>query len=303
VDVGTYVDVARRHRRVLAWAFAVALALMLWSAFKITTSPLGLQWKLLPTYEAGTRVFVTQGGFPWGRSTLVEPDSPRDPSGAPISEFGDPSRFEYLAVLYAQLAESDLVKQSVLRDGGSQKGNLLILDGGKTVGKYTATAVTAPDGSRSLPLVQISAVATSEREAKTIASRVTNSLRNYIASSQSGAGIKGKEKVELRVVNDAVAAKRIKGRPIVLPIAIFFLTMLAALGVILFRENLRRAVPAFEADDAVGRGRMRLTPRPPDDDTEPAEAQAAVAAVPSAANRWTRRSAGSSASRRPSDST
>src|SRR3954471_1795673 len=76
----------------------------------------GISYRQQPTWQAATRLFVTQKGFPWGRSVFPATSSTSDPSAATpgsASEFADPSRFAGLAVIYAQLMNGDLIKRQM----------------------------------------------------------------------------------------------------------------------------------------------------------------------------------------------
>jgi hypothetical protein len=198
--------------------------------------------RLSETYSATAQVLVTQQGFPVGRTNLVDPNAPLDKEGNPIPSYADPSRFEYLAQVYARLAVSDVVKHRVLGRNGVDRGKILILDGGKTRGSYTAT-VDATD-TRALPFILLVSQAASGREAREIALRATAALQAYITSSQTAADIRGKDRVELQVIAAPTKAKLTSGRPLILPVAIFVLIVGAAAAVAFFRENVSRTKQA-----------------------------------------------------------
>jgi hypothetical protein len=240
MDLGVYLRVLRRHSKLMFTVLAFGLLLTIYSAFTVSVLPPGLEWKLKPTFQTTSRVLVTEAGFPLGRATLTEPNAPKDASGEPISQFGDPTRFEYLAAIYAELAGSDLIKRQVIGPKGYQRNSVLYLDGGKAVGTYTAYPISLGDGSRPLPLVEIVAQATSPQESNAIAARVLSSLKRYIANRQSNAGIRAQGGVDLEVITGASLAKQIKGRPIVLPMAVFMLSVLGAIALVFFVENFGR---------------------------------------------------------------
>lgn len=227
MDLGVYLAVLWRHRAVMAVGVLVALVVAAFATMRLSE-----------TYSATAQVLVTQQGFPVGRTNLVEPNAPRDNAGEPIPSYADPSRFEYLAQVYARLAVSDVVKQRLLGPRGVDRGKVLILDGGRTRGSYTAT-VDATD-TRALPFILIASKASSKREAMEIASRATAALRGYITSSQTAAGIQGKDRVELQVIAAPTKAKLESGRPLIIPVAIFVLIVGAAAAVAFFRENMSR---------------------------------------------------------------
>ncbi len=241
MDFRAYTTAISRHKVVVVIGFAIALLLMILSSFKVSLSPPGLELKLLPTFQSTARLLVTQPGAPDFRAGLVEPGAPVDASGDPISRFSDPSRYRYLAGVYAQLAVSDVVKKPVLGKDGYQLNDLLYLDGGTTVGKYFVNVLFDQSGSNTLPIVEITSQATSEREATVIASRVSDTMRSYVARQQKVAGIKGDSRILLEVVQTPTLAKHVKGRPVIIPLAVLLLGGILTIGSALFLENLSRA--------------------------------------------------------------
>lgn len=241
MEIGLYVAVLRRHRVALVVGLTLAILLAVLASFRISLSPLKLTFKLLPTYSTTSQILVTQAGAPTSRVTLTPSNGPRDQSGQVISPFGDPSRFEYLAQLYAQLANSYVIKERVLGPKGFQRNNLLILDGGKISGTYTATPFTTDTGT--LPLISIVSSSTSEAGSNVIAERATKALQGYLASSQVAAAVPEKNRVQLMVVTPPTLAKHVKGRPVIMPLAVFVLVMVATGLVVFFLENLKRDRP------------------------------------------------------------
>ena len=238
MDIGLYVAVLRRHRLALVIGLTLAILLAVVASFRISLSPPKLTFKLLPTYSTTSQILVTQAGAPTSRVNLTPTTGPRDQTGQVISPFGDPSRFEYLAQLYAQLANSYVIKEKVLGLHGFQRNNLLVLDGGKIAGSYTAAPFTTDTGS--LPLISIVSSSTSEVGSNEIAGRATKALQGYLASSQRAAGVPEKNRVQLMVVTPPTLAKHVKGRPVIMPLAVFVLVLVATGLVVFFLENLKR---------------------------------------------------------------
>lgn len=238
MDIGLYVAVLRRHRLALVVGLALAVLLAVVASFRISLSPPKLTFKLLPTYSTTSQILVTQAGAPTSRVNLTPATGPRDQSGQVISPFGDPSRFEYLAQLYAQLANSYVIKEKVLGRDGFQRNNLLVLDGGKVSGSYAAAPFTTDTGS--LPLISIVSSSTSEAGANEIAGRATKALQGYLATSQRAAAVPAKNRVQLMVVTPPTLAKHVKSRPVIMPLAVFVLVMVATGLVVFFLENLKR---------------------------------------------------------------
>ena len=247
MDIGLYVAVLRRHRLALVIGLAVAILLAVLASFRVSLSPPKLTLKLLPTYSTTSQILVTQAGAPTSRVTLTSANGPRDQAGQVISSFGDPSRFEYLAQLYAQLANSYVIKRKVLGKDGFQRNNLLVLDGGKIAGTYTAVPFTTDTGS--LPLISIVSSSTSEAGSNAIAERATKALQGYLESSQRAASVPEKNRVQLVVVTPPNLAKHVKGRPVIMPLAVFMLVLLATGLIVFFLENVRRDAHLAEVDE------------------------------------------------------
>src|ERR687895_17826 len=105
MDLRLHMDVLRRWRAVLAAGAVLAVVLGVLVTFKV--SPSGLEWRSQATYESTSRTFVTQAGFPWGRTTLPgsDPTQPVVPdSDGPRRSFAPPARFTELATIYSYLA-------------------------------------------------------------------------------------------------------------------------------------------------------------------------------------------------------
>ena len=255
MDTGVYFAALRRHSRIVIAGLALAILLAILASVRVSLSPLGVEPKLLPAYSTTSQILVTQSGAPASRVTLTPTDGPRDQAGQIISSFGDPTRFEYLARLYAELANSAVVRRQVLGKDGFQRNNLLVLDGGNVAGTYTAAAYTADQGS--LPLISISAESTTPAASNEIARRATAALQRYLAATQRNASVPAKNRVELVVVTPPTLAKQVKGRPVIMPVAVFALVLLATGFAVFFVESLKRDATVVEAvpDETDGSGR------------------------------------------------
>ncbi len=66
------------------------------------------------TSARATNLFITQGGFPWGR-TVLPVNTTNTPTGTQIlpSNFADPNRLSNLALFYSQFANSDEVQRMI----------------------------------------------------------------------------------------------------------------------------------------------------------------------------------------------
>ena len=247
MDIGLYVAVLRRHRLALLIGLAVAILLAVLASFRVSLSPPKLTLSSSRRYSTTSEILVTQAGAPTSRVTLTPADGPRDQAGQIISAFGDPARFEYLAQLYAQLANSYAIKRKVLGKNGFQQGNKLVLDGGKIAGAI-ATAFTTDQGA--LPIISIVSSSTSQAASNEIAKRATTALQAYLESTQRAASVPTKNRVVV-VVTPPNLAKHVKGRPVIMPLAVFMLVLLATGLVVFFLENVRRDASVAGVDETL----------------------------------------------------
>ena len=96
VDLNLYLRVLWRFRLIVAIGLVLAISLAFASLVKVgfAHGSLSLSYRQQPTWQSTTRLFVTQEGFPWGRSvfpttspTTVPPTGNSASSGL---EFADP---------------------------------------------------------------------------------------------------------------------------------------------------------------------------------------------------------------------
>jgi len=191
------------------------------------------------TWQSSSLLLLSQEGFPWGRSTLnqvVPLKGEGDVEYAP--RFADLVRFQELALIYASLASGDEVRNALLEEGPIE-------------GQYTAEVVQTPDGSTSLPMIQISGLAASPAAATRLANRATTVFRAYIKQYQDANAIPESERVDLPVIQKAAGATLADGRSLTRPAFIFLLTMTLVVGLAFLLDNLRprRRLPAPAADD------------------------------------------------------
>jgi hypothetical protein len=237
VNLHLYLRVLRRFWLIVAIGFVLAVALAFASLVKVsyTHGSLSYSYRQQPTWQSTTRLFVTQVGFPWGRSVL--PTSSPTPAlttgnAAPSGlEFADPTRLEGLAVLYAQLINGDPI-QSRIREIVPQHDAL------------GAEAVTDPLTNSLLPLVDVIGLAHTRADAARLSQRGADLFRSYIAGQQSSAGIPLNQRVLLQVIS--TKTKLIAGRKKTLAIVAFVAVMIATVGFAFVLENLRPRLYAFE---------------------------------------------------------
>lgn len=210
-------------------------------------------------------LFVTQKGFPWGRSVIIPPGSttapPEEGATAPAStepEFADASRFGTLAMLYATLATSDPVRQLMLADGP--------IDGEVKAAPVLATE-TLDESLRSqlrfespLPLIRISTRSDSPTAALSLARREVRAFLTYLDEQQTANDIPAQNRVEVTVLEGPQDVRVVEGRSKLYPAIVFVALALAALTIPFVLENAwprRRATesPDFVAGSGATRGR------------------------------------------------
>jgi hypothetical protein len=221
MDVLAYVGVIRRQWIVVILGIAIAQALALMAVVRVTQD--GLVYRSPPIYAARSTLFVTQEGFPWGRSGLTERKGGED-----VPRYADPGRMEYLANLYSELAMN------------SQTVQIQIARGGKLPrGAYRVAPTTMPDG-RTLPLIEVMGISKSPSQAVSFSNRVANALRRYVLLNQDANNVPEASRIQLPVITRARAAEVLQGVKLTRAILILLLGSIVTLVVAFTRDNLRR---------------------------------------------------------------
>ena len=185
MNLKLYLRIFRRFWAVVAIGFALAILLAFTAMAKVSFAHgFSVSYRQQATWQGSTRLFVTQRGFPWGRSTFpVTPATAGGTTGSPSdsgSQFADPSRLAGLAVIYVQLMNGDLIKRQ-MRPDASQ---------GAFVG---ATVVTDPSTQGPLPLLDVAGQAPTPAKAVRVSDAAATHFRSYIAAGatalQSRTGI------------------------------------------------------------------------------------------------------------------
>jgi hypothetical protein len=213
-----------RFRVVVGAGILLATALAFLSYYQVSFAG-GI--KLTPreseTWSSQSTLFVTQEGFPWGRTYL---ESKITIEGAAPTALGDPGRFQGLAVLYAELANSDEVHARMMR-------------GGPIEGTLEAVPVVPPVESPPLPLIRLAATSDSPQGAIAVAQRYTRAFRAFITEEQDAADIPADQRVRLEVTQQASKPELLAGRGLTLPLMVFISVMCAVAGLVFVLENLR----------------------------------------------------------------
>jgi hypothetical protein len=207
MDLRLFARVLRRFKFVAAIGFVLTAGLAFLSYVKV--SPHGLRYRTPQTWSSTARVLIAA-----------------DMKLAFGSGAGPDTRS--LATLYASLASSDSVRAIAF--------NLH-----KAPGGLSASAGFDKDTQATLPVMYISAISKSPRDAARLANDGVEALNRFIVRQENVANTPLSQRVHLQYLNVAsplvatVAIPRSKTRPIM----VFVLGLAATLGLILILENVR----------------------------------------------------------------
>jgi hypothetical protein len=238
-----------RFRLIVAAGFVLALALgfLSYASVSFKHGKPTLTYRQFETWKATNTIFMTQGGFPWGRTVLPYVPNSGPSGGYAVTNYADMGRLASLAVYYAELANSDPV-QALLRRRVHVPGAIL------------AAPIVDPIYHYPEPFVTISGLGHNPKDAITLANAGATSLLTYIKHQQEDAGIPVQQRITPQVISAASGALLTAGRRKTAPIVIFLTVLLASIGLAFILENLRP--------------RVQLVGRVPEDaDVRPASAQ------------------------------
>jgi len=210
-------------------ALAAELAIISVASISFDGATPKLRYRTPEKWTSTSTVWVTQEGFPLGRSVydqFLKTGSPSDPTT--LSKFSDPSRFSSFATVYASLVGTDVIESIMLRQGPI-KG---------TVG---ATQPTVPLGTSAigLPFVNVYGTADSPAAAVALSRRATRALVTYVTNEQRANQIDKDKRVILDVVTPASEPQLTGPRSWTRPIVVFLAVLLATIGLAFLLENLR----------------------------------------------------------------
>jgi hypothetical protein len=259
VNLLAYWQVLKAQRVIVLVGTAIAVLLAFMALVRV--SPSGVAYRSPPTYVAGTTLFVTQPGFPWGRTVLNEYLKAQGggPNAQPVSKFADPGRLSYLAAIYARLAGGDAVKK-------------IIDPTGKKSLRYEVSQAVTSDGSV-YPLINISAFSQTPSQAISLANRVAAALKTYVARNQTEGDIPAATRVSLPTVNRADRATVFQGVKFTAPLMLFVLAMALTIFAAFVRQNVQLGRSAQVHDGHA----PPLTAVEPPDETDATGAEAADA--------------------------
>lgn len=230
MDFRLYARVLWRFRLIVAMGLVLGLAAAALSLLRVSTD--GFSYRQPELWSSTTRLGVTQNGFPWGRlfaqSPLPQDQAPttgeREATrGIPIA---DPNRFNTLAVLYAELATSDPVLNLMRRDGPIR-------------GKIVAVPLRDPESGTMLPLIDLTTISTWPQGAVDLAERSAKALDTYVQEQQQANDVPSSDRALVQVVERPKTAEIFQPRPKTLAVVVFFVVMLATVGLVFLLESLR----------------------------------------------------------------
>lgn len=224
MDLAAYGRVLWRFRHLVVAGSLLAVVLAGLSYFKLGFN--GITPTLTPAkeevWQGESQLFITQPGFPAGRTE--QPVTVQTVGGVKttVPKYADPGRFTGLAPLYASLANSDEVKNLIIRAGGPLGGKV----------KAIPAADTTYGTVSGLPMIAIFGTAPTPERALTLTRRATTAFVDYMRARQAQAKIPSDRRVLIQVLNApdkaTLIVPRKKTLPIVVLLAVLFATVAAA---------------------------------------------------------------------------
>jgi hypothetical protein len=211
VDLVLFGRVLWRFRVIAAAGVAAAIVLAFFAAVRVRGN--GLEYRSQEKWVSYSRVFVTETGFPWGAVRATS---------------ADPARFASLAILYANLADSDAVHRLAFGAPSPSGGQVEI-----------APVLASQNTNDALPLISIAGISTSKRHAVALAAAETKGLLAYVGRQQNANDIASENRVVLQVVKQPTTASLLARRSQTLPIVVFLTVLIAVCALLFVLENLR----------------------------------------------------------------
>lgn len=224
MDFQLYARVLWRFRLLVVCGLLLATTLALLSVVRVSSD--GLKYRQTELWKSSTRLIVTQQGFPWGRLLAEDPSLSADAARSLGIPLADPNRLNNLTILYAELATADPVRRLMRRDG-------------PIGGKISATPVVVQDGRYTLPLIDVTAIATTPRASMRLAVRSAKAFEQYLTEQQTINDVPKDDRVVVQQVQLPRRAEIFRPRSKTMPIVIFLAVMFATVGLAFLLENVR----------------------------------------------------------------
>jgi hypothetical protein len=236
MNLARHISVLWRFRAVVGLGLLLGIVMAFLAAFQIPS----MERRGGETWSAESSIFVTQTGFPWGRVTLGDTTAPGMPSAQTDSQDGsdtqyaDPARFSNLALLYANLAQSDEVRGKLPGNPSREQIEPRVLD---------ATG----GGVSFLPIIKLTVTESSAAGAVKLNRAAIDAMQDYLQRNQSQSDTPADQRVRLEVINEPGGAVLVSGRSLTIPFVAFLLCLLGAVAVAHILENLRPRGPVLAA--------------------------------------------------------
>jgi hypothetical protein len=247
VDFQLYGRVLWRFRLLVLLGLVLATALAILSIVKVSAD--GVTYRQTQLWSTDLRLLVTQKGFPEGRLYAQKPNQPGETSGSTTEEeedatpVADPARFNTLAILYAELATSDPVRQLMIRDPALRRQILR--------GQVVATPLRDAESGVLLPLIDLIAIADSPRGAVQLALGSAKALNTYISGQQRANNVPAADRVVVQTIEQPRRVQLFQPRSKTMAIVVFLAVMFATVGLAFVLENARPRQPGVrESGDA-----------------------------------------------------
>jgi hypothetical protein len=217
-----------RFKWIAAVGLVAAVGLTFISTFKFSNGK--LSYRQSEQVASYSQIFVTEQGFPWG--ALEAPAASQD------------GRLTSLALIYANLADSDPVKRLMAKMGPPIPGAQI----------QAAALTTSPGSTDALPIISIAGIAGSPQDSLALTTRDTDALVAYIRDQQAANGIRNANRVVVQVIKHPGQVTVLKGRSKTVPVMVFLAVLILVIAVVLVLENMRpriRKVERGEKDEPV----------------------------------------------------
>jgi hypothetical protein len=225
MDVRLFLTVIWRYRRLAAAGLVVAvvLAALAYGSPALNGVKPTLKARGSETWQSQSKILITQQGFPYGRA-VPQYRTPTSDTQAPAVQLGDQSRFSGLSQVYANLFNSDAVRQQIVKSEGAG-------------GTVDAKAEIEPASGLPLPLIAVTVTAPSAAGAAALASHATRVFEEYVGRQQAAAGIMPGDRIELQTLQRGHDATLVQPHRKTASILIFIAVLGATLAAILVLEN------------------------------------------------------------------
>lgn len=228
MNLPLYMRVMRRHKIIVGGGFLLAVALAFLSMARVSfAGGLKISYRSPEIYQAKELMLVSQAGFPWGRATPTVGDTSKvDPAGAVAAQ----TRLTSIAVLYAQLANSDPVRQILLKGGFVKRKDIAALP---VIQSYSSVGPL-------LPLIEIDGNGPSKNIAISVARRESTAFLEYLQQQQESAKIPAAQRVVVQLLNRAETAQVVQGRKKTMSVLVFMVVFIGACVTALIRDNIQQ---------------------------------------------------------------